>query len=218
MRHRDEHRPIVVAVEGYDGAGKTTLTRGLREAFESRGLSAIEVGRGAANSNAAISTLTDLIKLSDGGEVPLDPSADVFVRLARTHERIKLILETSAELIILDRFVAYDLSRLDEQIRDSHKELFDLALKRFQLDLTIFLNAPFDLLWNRVLSRGVATMSAKEKRGIDHNRIGYDSLIATMAWWSKSRRVLELDCTTDINNVLNRSLDEIDALRLQNKA
>jgi thymidylate kinase len=130
----------------YDGAGKTTLAKGLLSAFDARGLRAIEVGRSGANSNTAVSTLTDLIKSSDGGEAALDPVADVFVRLARPHELIKLILEADADIIVLDRFVAYDLSRVDSQLRDSYVGLFEAALARFQLDMTIFLNAPFELL------------------------------------------------------------------------
>lgn len=205
-------RPLVVAVEGYDGAGKTTLTKGLLNAFETQGSRAIEVGRSVANSNTAISTLTDLIKSSDGGEAALDPAADVFVRLARTHERIKLILETDADVIVLDRFVVYDLSRLNAQLGVSYTDLFEAALGRFELDMTIFLNAPFELLWSRVVGRGTDTMSAKEKRGIEHNRIGYDSLVRTMAWWSETKPVLVLDCTLDVESVLSRSLDAIDAI------
>jgi hypothetical protein len=55
-------------------------------------------------------------------------------------------------------------------------------------------------------------MSAKEKRGIEHNRSGYDSLVRTMGWWSETRHMLELDCTIDVEGVLSQSLEAIDAI------
>lgn len=212
IKSEQEVEPRVIAVEGYDGAGKTTLTQGLLWALRSRGLQVIEVGRSATNSNDATESLTKIIKASDGGDAPLDPRADIFVRLARIHERINLILDAQADIVLLDRFIAYDLSRIDKRLIESYGGLFHEALGRIRLDLTVFLSAPFDLLWSRVVGRGSEMMSAKEMRGKEHNRSGYDELIGTMAQWATTNSVSEIDCSVDADRVLERSLHAIDAI------
>jgi thymidylate kinase len=64
---------IIVAIEGYDGSGKTTLTRELITSINRWGIRCMEVGRSAENSSSHVAAMTAVIKSSDGGPDTLPP-------------------------------------------------------------------------------------------------------------------------------------------------
>src|SRR5437762_876988 len=93
---------IVVALEGMDGAGKSSLALFARKLCDEHGQPFTLIGRREAYANPLIGRLTRLLAEEAGG---LSPSAETCVRLAREHERAALAAQAQPGIVILDRFV-----------------------------------------------------------------------------------------------------------------
>ncbi|MEU2909198.1 hypothetical protein ACFYM3_15995 [Streptomyces massasporeus] len=184
---------FVLAVEGYDGAGKTTLVKNISAILAERRVDCTVIGRGAADSSTNIAAMTQVIKRSDGGFDRLSPCSDMFIRLARTHARIGIAQASGSQVVIFDRFIPYDISRLDEGVSDVGRSLFRDTARAFPVDLTVYLSAEFDVLWGRVNSR--SELSLKEQLGRDHNLAGYKSLDDVMGSADFFGEILCVDCT-----------------------
>jgi thymidylate kinase len=192
---------IVVAIEGYDGSGKTTLVRNLATRLTNDNLRCAEVGRTTKNSSEHVAKMTNVIKGSDGGQDALPSMADMHLRLARLHARIGLITALDADIVLLDRFMLYDLSRIPEDLRERHRALFEEVAETLLVDLTLHLTADFDLLWNRVTNRHVDEISPKERLGYEHNRNAYMKFSEVLTSQSFYRNVHEIDCRQSIETV-----------------
>lgn len=193
---------IVVAIEGYDGSGKTTLVRGLTDVLESRGHRCAQVGRGGEDASSYVSAMTSLIKNSDGGQNSLSPMADMFLRLARLHARIELVGALDCDVVLLDRFLLYDLSRIPAELRVSCEPLFYQVAAALPIDLTVYLAASFELIWGRISSRSPEELSPKEDRGREYNRLSHMEFERVIVDQKYYRRVEVVDASQTIETVV----------------
>lgn len=198
----DVRAKTIVVIEGYDGSGKTTLARGLQGYFNDRGMSCLTVGRTLSSSSKQVDALTRIILDSDGGIDRLTVCGDMYVRLARTYERVELVRQADSDVVLLDRYIPYDMSRLPSVVLKENVHLFEAASATLPVDLVVHLTGRFETLWSRVLSRP-ETMSAKERLGEEANRAGFLRLESVFRDYSFVGPTYAVNCEDHVDEVLN---------------
>jgi thymidylate kinase len=145
-------KKIVVAIEGTDGAGKSSLARFLRDLCISHHQRCARIGRRSGFTSPTVARITNL--LAHEG-MNLTPQASVFLRVAREYQRAHLAASAGARIVVLDRFVlsALALARLNGQEPEILTPILKEIVLRADLHATIFVSCPFDVAWRRVQER-----------------------------------------------------------------
>jgi dTMP kinase len=154
---------IVVAIEGMDGAGKSTLARYLQELCEEHGRSCTRIGRRTGYLVPAVTQLTQLLAQE---AADLTPQAGIFLRVAREFLRAHLAGSAPPGVILLDRFVlsVLSLARINGQDVDLLTQLLREITLRADLHATVFVKCPFEVAWGRVKARNQG-VSPRNERG-----------------------------------------------------
>jgi thymidylate kinase len=154
---------IVLAIEGMDGAGKSSLGRFVQRLCAEHGMRCSRIGRRTGYVSPCVSKLTQLLGEETGN---LIPQAEVFARMSRESQRAHLAMSAPPGIVLLDRFVLTILA-----IARVHGLDIDLILPLLrematQVDLhaTIFVTCPFDMAWQRVEKRNKG-LSSVLRRG-----------------------------------------------------
>src|SRR5436309_11648604 len=92
---------IVLAIEGVDGAGKSSLAALVKRLCEQNGQPFTLVGRREGTANPLVGRLSRLLREEAG----LAPQAALLIRLAREHQRAQLAAAVPSGVVVLDRFV-----------------------------------------------------------------------------------------------------------------
>jgi thymidylate kinase len=156
---------IVMAIEGMDGAGKSSMARLTEELCARHEQRFTRIGRRTGFVNPAVTKLTHVL----GREAAnLTPQADIFIRLAREYQRAHLASTVSSGVVLLDRFVlsVLALARINNQEVDLiSKHLREIVL-RADLHATVYVQCPFEIAWARVVDRsgGLATATERGER------------------------------------------------------
>jgi thymidylate kinase len=156
---------IVMAIEGMDGAGKSSMARLTEELCARHEQRFTRIGRRTGFVNPAVTKLTHVL----GREAAnLTPQADIFIRLAREYQRAHLASTVSSGVVLLDRFVlsVLALARINNQEVDLiSKHLREIVL-RADLHATVYVQCPFEMAWARVVDRsgGLATATERGER------------------------------------------------------
>jgi dTMP kinase len=164
-----------VTLEGGEGAGKSTLARGLAQRLGGRGESAV-VTREPGGSPKAEAIRSALL---DGAVEPYGPFAEAMMFYAARIDHVEKTIKPAlarGEWVICDRFAdstrAYQgaLGRLDPVLMAG---LERVALAGFKPDLTLILDVPVDVGLARAAARrgaGATDRFEKEGRGF-HTRL-----------------------------------------------
>jgi thymidylate kinase len=143
---------IVLALEGIDGAGKSSLARALQKRCEQLELPCTRIGRRSGSITPVVLKLTNLMAEEAR---QLTPLAEVYLRVARESVRAHLAAGAPSGVVILDRFVLSVLALA--RLNGHDVELLTCQLKeivsRADLHATIFVRCPFESAWERVQGR-----------------------------------------------------------------
>jgi thymidylate kinase len=153
---------IVLAFEGMDGAGKSSLASFTRRLCQDSNQSCTLVGRRGTYADPVVARLT---KLLQEGATQLTPHADISVRVAREYQRAYLAASAPADVVVLDRFVLsiLSLARIQgHEIKPVHGLLKDVAA-RAHLFATVFVHCPFETASERVQERTAGLLSRGQK-------------------------------------------------------
>ena len=199
--------PLFVSVDGFDGAGKSTLVAGLSRDLSRRGVTVAVIDRTLPQSTPQIDALARAIKRSDGGIQPLDELTDALVRAACGHERITVGRAADADVVLLDRWLLWDLRRTTDRAYATTRRIFAEIVDGAGTLVPLLLDIDFETAWARVTQRGTA-LSPRELLGADHNRalhgrlpVGRDRLEECGA----SATLIDARLTAD--RVLDRALE-----------
>jgi thymidylate kinase len=162
---------IVIAFEGTDGAGKSTLVGAAKNLCEQFGRNFIAVGRRETTASPVVGRLSGLLHED---KVPLLPHADVFVRVARDYQRAALAASAASGVVVFDRFVlsVLALARFyGHEVEPLRSILKDIAA-RANLFATVLVRCPFELAAGRVeeRNRGSLLRAVGDERA--HRRLG----------------------------------------------
>jgi thymidylate kinase len=143
---------IVLALEGIDGAGKSTLADFTRRLCEQQGQPLTAVGRRAATASPLVGRLTRLLQEETAA---LTPRADVFLRIAREYQRASLAALVPEGVVVLDRFVlsTLALARVRNLAIDAVLPILEDVAARGHLFATVFVKCPWEEAWRRAGER-----------------------------------------------------------------
>jgi dTMP kinase len=160
----------LIAIEGADGVGKNTASRGLCDALNAAGRSAVVIGFPRYGETVAGVTIGRVL----AGEmpVPVRPHAAATLYALDRFEWRDRILEAQArhQVVIFDRYIAsnmaYQAARADpDEARALMEWVLALETGQFALprpDLSIYLDTPWELARELILKK--ARRSYTEKR------------------------------------------------------
>lgn len=153
---------MLIAIEGVDGAGKHTLTNGLRAAFEGRGRSVANLAFPRYGQSVTADLAADALR---GGHGDLSESVyamAVLFALDRSAARDEIgHLQATHDVVILDRYVAsnaaYSAARLHQGLDGGVVDwVGELEFGRLELpvpDWQVLLAVPADLAAERAGNR-----------------------------------------------------------------
>jgi thymidylate kinase len=143
---------IVLAFEGMDGAGKTSLATYAKSLCEQHGRRYALIGRRESYSTPLVGRLTRLLHEEASN---LSSTAETLIRLARDQERGNLAAAAPSGLVVLDRFVLSTLAlvRFYGQEADTLFRIQRDIVCRSQLHATVFVTCSFETARQRVQER-----------------------------------------------------------------
>jgi len=161
-------KKLVIAIEGMDGSGKSSLIGFMKRLCEKYGQPFTQIGRREAHSSRLVGKMTRMLHRQ---AAELTPQADLFLRVARDHQRVELASSVPAGVVVLDRFVLSNLAlaRIHGQNVEAVMHLLKDLVARAHLHATIFVKCPFDVAWLRVKERNLA-LTPRGNRGEDFLR------------------------------------------------
>jgi thymidylate kinase len=161
---------IVLAIEGVDGSGKSSLAGFLQRLCQEHGRPFTLVGRGEATSGPLVGKLSRLLREEPG----LTPSAEVFVRLAREHQRARLAASVASGVAVLDRFVLSLLALVRLNGLDPYPFLHLLrdVVSRAHLHATVLVRCPFEVAERRARERDRGGTSYERHGAALRRRLG----------------------------------------------
>ena len=160
---------IVLAFEGTDGAGKSTLVGTVKNRCEQFGRRFSAVGRREVSASPAVGRLTKVLH-----DDPLEPRADVLVRIAREYQRAALAAMVSSGVVVLDRFVLsiLALARYHGHDIDPILSLLKDIAARANLFATVLVQCPFEVAAGRVQERNKGSLLRTLVDDRAHRRLG----------------------------------------------
>jgi thymidylate kinase len=187
---------IVLAIEGMDGSGKSSLTRYIHDLCEQHGYRCTRIGRRTGMVSSAVIKLTHLLR----EEVhELTPYTDVFVRLAREYQRAHTAALAPPGIVVLDRFVVTILSlvRLHGLNVEMITPLLREMVARANLHATIFVHCPFEAATNRVKERSQGLPPGSKNEVLLRRMAGFleeefhRGLLTGQQWFVDNSKTLE---------------------------
>ncbi len=195
----------LLAIDGIDGSGKSTVARGVATALTARGIRANMADRSGVTAQASVAAMTAVIKRSDGRLERLDPRAEALLRGARAWQR--LAAREPGGVLILDRWLISDLGRLGEDAYRSHRPVFEEIVQAASDGPTILLEAPFEVTWSRVSARPRHELSPKEQLGVEENKNIYDEIAAgSKRFVECGGEIQHIDATQPVEQVIANAM------------
>ncbi|MDT5250051.1 MAG: dTMP kinase, partial [Mycobacterium sp.] len=155
-------RRVLIAIEGVDGAGKRTLTEGLRSSFEAAGRSVAQLAFPRYKQSIHADLAAEALHGGHGDLAQSVYAMAVLFALDRAGAREELArLQASNDVVILDRYVAsnaaYSAARLHEDVDGEVVEwVRALEFDRFAMpvpDWQVLLAVPTELAAQRAQHR-----------------------------------------------------------------
>lgn len=177
----------LIVFEGYDGSGKSSLIREVRDNY--RELPIRIVGRKSEPELQVISAAIE----DEKGCIPHD--AEILLRFAleaARHEIIRAALLAN-RVVMLDRGAPSLISWIDYYAlpQPRYDALIAECVKHSQGALLIACVADFDTCWSRVAAK--PSLSKKERLGREANRRFYDQYMTNLARLACEYDVVEVD-------------------------
>ncbi|MDX1874328.1 dTMP kinase [Mycolicibacterium sp. 120266] len=153
---------MLIVIEGLDGAGKRTLTEGLRAGFEARGKSVTTLAFPRYGESVHADLAAEALHGGHGDLADSVYAMATLFALDRAGARDEILRRVDThDVLILDRYVAsnaaYSAARLHQDADgDVVRWVHDLEFGRFELpgpDWQVLLDVPVELAEQRAVSR-----------------------------------------------------------------
>lgn len=173
-------RGIMIVLEGNDGAGKTTLARGLEKRLQEAGFSVL-MTREPGGSPIAEKIRSLLL---DPENTAIDPKTEALLYAASRRQHLTETIEPALEqgkVVLCDRFLDSSLAYQGEGRglgMEQVEAVNDFGLEGFRPDLTLFVSVSEETGRKRVQSRGQPDRLDQEAKAF-HARVrrGFEKLM-----------------------------------------
>ncbi len=205
-------RGVLIAVEGIDGSGKSTLVNNLKETFSKHNLATMAT-KEPGGSKIGIALRTFLQERP----IPLCPKAEflLFVADRAQHFEEKIIPALNEnKLVISDRMADSSLAYngygrgLD---RNMIRTINTWAMNERQPDLVVYIRIPLEIAITRIQERGSLSTFEKEAQTFLQKTVdGYEEI------FSNQKNVITVDGTLSPEEVTSYTLEVIHAWLTKN--
>jgi dTMP kinase len=162
-----------ITLEGGEGAGKSTLSRGLAERLRARGLEVIVTREPGGTPNAeAVRSL-----LVDGAVERWSPIGEALLLYAAREDHVRSLIEpalAAEQWVISDRFadstLAYQAAA-GGLTRSVVEDLHRLTLSGFQPDLTLVVDLDPQIGLQRTVARGEGATRFEQQPSVFHDAL-----------------------------------------------
>jgi len=143
---------LVVAIEGVDGAGKSTLARAVYRQCQDYGRPFTAVGRRGSHASRLVTKVTRLLYEEAAN---LSAAADILIRLGREYQRALEAAAAPAGVVVLNRFLLSVLARVRANGQDVATVLpfFKEISASAGLWATVLVQCPCEIAFGRVRQR-----------------------------------------------------------------
>ncbi|QTH80413.1 putative thymidylate kinase [Pseudomonas phage pPa_SNUABM_DT01] len=189
LRYQPTHKGFLLAIEGPDGAGKSTLRTWLSDWFQSHGITAV-ITREPGGTPEAEMIRQDILRKREPHEEPVCALTQALKFMAARAQHIDRVLKpniVAGELVITDRFCDSTFAYQSQEGVDLGKlrAMHDVAFDGFKPDLTILLDGDPNIFRERMAGRGEGALNF------------YD--LKPMSFHEQSRRVYSECASMDAN-------------------
>ncbi|MNB61077.1 Thymidylate kinase [compost metagenome] len=158
LRYKPLHKGFLLAIEGPDGAGKTTLREWLKEWFLDHSITPI-ITREPGGTPEAEMIRQDILRKRESHEEPVCALTQTFKFMAARAQHIETLLRPAVnrgELVITDRFCDSTFAYQSQEgvCLGRLRTLHDVAFDNFKPDLTIMLDGDPEVFRDRMAGRG----------------------------------------------------------------
>jgi dTMP kinase len=194
---------LLVAVEGTDGSGKTTLVRALAAALQGRGLAVLATQQPTPSMRA-----TDLFKLALHNDAPVDDYRALYLatlgdRLYHCNAVVAPHL-AAGESVISDRYVFTTFANVMARGHDFERWMRDVCHHLPRPHLALWADAPPDLAIERIRAR------PDDANPLDPAYLA--RLYAAFAAMARAGELVRLDTSGDAARPIAEALTLIDVL------
>jgi thymidylate kinase len=140
---------LVVAIEGIDGAGKSSLARHIETLCARHDRQCMRIRRRSAG---AIGQLTQVLREQAS---TLTPQADIFLRIARAYQQAQWAAQATASVVVLNRFALSIFAAARAYGLDPSRflPLLKNLVQSADVQATILVTCPLEIAWSRVTRR-----------------------------------------------------------------
>lgn len=186
---------FLIAIEGIDGSGKTTLASIIRKQLISKGKDVFALFSGGTNSSEIEAQLRKIVIAEDSSITPNAETLIYFTSLAQKVDQYIIPALHTNKIVIVDRFSlsAFVFAHyMYKQERYLTKNILQFASQGITPDFTFLCDLDESVAYSRLVCRG-KELSRREKQGIPLMKIMREGYIKEIPNLSKQFQILRTD-------------------------
>lgn len=191
-----EHRSgFLIAVEGIDGSGKTTLTKIIRDQLTNKGKDVFALPSGGFNSFEIEAQLRKIVISENNHITPNAETLIYFTSLAQKVDQYIIPALYANRVVIVDRFSLSTFvfaHYMFKQERCFTNEILQFASHGITPDFTFLCDLDESVAYSRLVSRG-KELSRREKQGMNLMKVMREGYLKEISKTSKQFQILRTD-------------------------
>lgn len=165
---RQNNTGFLIAIEGIDGSGKTTLARIIRDKLICKGMDVLSIPSGGFHSSDIEAQLRQIVIADKSGITKDTETLIYFASLSQKVGQYIIPALCENKVVIVDRFILSTLvlsHYMLHQDRQFINEMLRFASQGIIPDFTFLCDLDESIAYSRLISRGKA-LSRREKQGL----------------------------------------------------
>lgn len=189
---------FLIAIEGIDGSGKTTLTKIIQEKLANKGWDVFALPSGGFESNEVEAQLRKIVVSENNGITKNTETLIYFASLAQKVEKYIQPALYADKIVIVDRFVlstfvfAHYMFKQDRKLTE---EILQFASQGIIPDFTFLCDLEAEVAYSRLVCRG-KELSRREKQGVTFMNAMREWYLKEIANSSKCHEIIRTDKVT----------------------
>lgn len=186
---------FLIAVEGIDGSGKTTLTRIIRDQLTSKGKDVFALPSGGINSSEIEAQLRKIVIAENSSITPNAETLIYFTSLAQKVDQYIIPALRKNRVVVVDRFSLSTFvfaHYMFKQERYFINCMLQFASQGIVPDFTFLCDLDESVAYSRLVCRG-KELSRREKQGIPLMKVMREGYVKEISNFSKQFQTLRTD-------------------------
>lgn len=198
IQMKEHTKGFLIAIEGIDGSGKTTLTKIIQERLANEGKDVFALPSGGFDSNEVEAQLRKIVITENSGVTKNTETLIYFASLAQKVEQYILPAFYADKIVIVDRFIlstfvfAHYMFKQDRKLTEG---ILRFASQSIIPDFTFLCDLEAEVAYSRLICRGTE-LSRREKQGVTFMNAMRGWYLKEIANSSKCYEIIRTDKVT----------------------